>query len=645
MKGAICTLSQRKTLSKLDEFLFHEGTNFNSYKFMGVHPYKTKTNSGFVFRVWAPNADCVFIAGDFNGWGKSNPMKKITGNGIWEGFVDASLFGEGSKYKFIIERYGNDYYKADPYARFCEIPPQTASVYFDASGFKWGDKSYLSFRKKNVKEPEYSMPLNIYELHALSWKKHDDASPLNYRELAHELAPYVKQMGYTHIELLPITEHPFDGSWGYQVTGYYAPTSRFGTPEDFKYFVDYMHKAGIGVMLDWVPGHFQKDGHGLYEFDGSPLYEYQGLDKMEIASWGTRKFDVGRNEIQSFLISNALFWLREFHIDGLRVDAVASMLYLDYDKENGGWNPNAFGGNECLEAVAFFKKLGDVIRAEFSDVLFIAEESTAWKNVSKKAEWDGLGFNYKWNMGWMNDVLKYFESDPVYRKYMQNKVTFSLMYAFSENFILPISHDEVVHGKKSLLDKMPGDYDAKFASTRTFLTYMMTHPGKKLLFMGCEIGQFKEWDYKSSVEWFLLDYEKHAKFQKFVSDLNHLYLENSALWEIDYSWDGFTWIDADNTNESVLSYIRKNKNGEKLYVIVNFTPVERRNFTIGVEDEGEYIEILNSNNTDFGGYGVVNSDIKKSQKGLWKHFENTLTFDLASNGSVIFKYNQKEKHK
>ena len=615
------------------QYLFHEGTNFVSYEFMGVHPAK----DGYEFRVWAPNADKVYISGDFNDWKADIPLKKETDGGLWSTVLAADRFARFSRYKFIIETDGKQYYKADPYAFYFEVPPNTASVYYDIDGYEWTDSSWLDHRKQTMIEPHYSTPINIYELHAASWKTKENGEYLGYRELARELAPYVKQMGYTHIELMPISEYPFDGSWGYQVCGYYAPTSRFGNPHDFMYFVDYMHASGIGIILDWVPAHFPKDAHGLYEFDGKPLYEYQGKDKMENRGWGTRRFDVGRNEVECFLISNAMFWLRKYHIDGLRVDAVASMLYLDYDRQPGEWFPNVYGTNECLEAVAFFKKLGSVIRNEYPDALFIAEESTAWKNVSKPAEQDGLGFNFKWNMGWMNDVLDYFSTDPLFRKYKHEKVTFSMMYAFSENFILPISHDEVVHGKKSLLDKMPGDYNQKFAGERVFLAYMMTHPGKKLLFMGSEIGQFKEWDYKGSVEWFLLSYEMHAKLQNYVRELNFLYLDHSELWENDYSWDGFRWIDADNRDLSILSYVRSNAAGDKLVVILNMTPVDRRGFVCNVYDSGTYHEIFNSDSERFGGSNMINTQPLKSKKtsSTPDCFAGSITLDLPGLGAVI----------
>lgn len=629
----------KKSEKKSDtaQYLFHQGTNYSAYDFMGVHPESKDGQRGFRFRTWAPNADQVFVTGDFNGWTPGLEMVRESQDGLWSAFISEGMFGEYSKYKYIIRRKGKDFYKADPYGFFCEKPPETASVYVGIDSHSWNDNAWLSYRKKTFTEPKYETPINIYEVHAGSWKRNDDGSYLGYRQLAEQLAPYVKQMGYTHVELMPISEHPFDGSWGYQVCGYYAPSARYGTPEDFMYFVDYMHQSGIGVILDWVPAHFPKDAHGLYEFDGSPLYEYQGVDKMEHEEWGTRRFDVGRNEVECFLISNALFWLKKYHLDGLRVDAVSSMLYLDYGKKPGEWLPNSNGGNECLEAVAFFQKLGSVLRDQFPDALFIAEESTAWPCVSKPAQYNGLGFNYKWNMGWMNDSLSYFETDPLFRKHVHDKLTFSMVYAFSENYILPISHDEVVHGKKSLLDKMPGDYWQKFAGTRAFLAYMMTHPGKKLLFMGCEIGQFREWDYEGSIEWFLLDYEMHSKIQSYVRDLNFFYLEHSQLWEIDYSWDGFKWINADDRDSSVISYIRYNRAGEILIVILNFTPVPRENYKIGVPHKGRYREIFNSDSDEYGGSGMKNPSLGAAtkEKGKLNDFDYSLSLSLPPLGAVI----------
>ena len=627
----------KKKISDLALYLFHEGTNFNAYDYMGVHKIKNEAGEQYVFRVWAPNAEQMYLTGDFNGWTDDCPMKRLSEGGVWETMLPADRFGQYTKYKFIVKSAAGKIYKADPYAFFAEKAPDTASVYFDIAHYEWKDGAWLASRKKKIAEPHYAVPINIYELHAGSWKRHEDGSVLNYRELAHELAPYVKQMGYTHVELMPIAEYPFDGSWGYQVCGYYAPTSRFGNPHDFMYFVDYMHRSGIGVLLDWVPAHFPKDEHGLYEFDGAPLYEYQGADKMENRGWGTRRFDVGRNEVESFLISNAMFWLREYHIDGLRVDAVASMLYLDYDKQPGEWLPNAYGGKECLEAIAFFRKLGDVIRAESPDTLFIAEESTAWPKVSKPSSEGGLGFNCKWNMGWMNDVLDYFSTDPFFRKYKQDKLTFSMMYAYSENYILPISHDEVVHGKKSLLDRMPGEYEQKFAGLRAFLAYMMTHPGKKLLFMGSEIGQFTEWNYKDSVEWFLLDYDMHRKTQQFVSELNHFYLEHNALWEVDDSWDGFEWIECDNCDESILAYIRRDRAGKELIVVLNLTPVCRPAYPIGVAKPGVFGEVFNTDEKKYGGGGLTNTGILRSVKEPRGKFNHVLRLDLAPMSALIVK--------
>ena len=620
----------------LAQYYFHEGTNFDSYKYMGAH-FDSKKNV-YVFRTWAPGADEVYLAADFNGWGKSNPMIKESDGGIWSIELPGECFSESNLYKFIVVRDGNSVYKADPYAFCSEIPPKTASRIFDNSSYEWKDKSWLKYRKKTFKEP-YSVPVNIYEVHLGSWKRKDDGSFYSYREIAIELASYVKSMGYTHIELMPIMEHPFDGSWGYQITGYYAPTSRYGNPDDFRFFVDYMHSAGIGVILDWVPAHFPKDGHGLFEFDGAPLYEYQGKDRIESRGWGTRRFDVGRNEIQSFLISNALFWLKEYHVDGLRVDAVASMLYLDFDREPGEWSPNEDGSNHCKEAVAFFRKLSQVIRENCPDTLFIAEESTSWKDVTKP---EGLGFTHKWNMGWMNDVLKYIETDPLFRKYHHEKMTFSLMYAFNENFILPISHDEVVHGKKSLLDKAVGDYWQKFASTRAFLTYMMTHPGKKLHFMGNEIGQFREWDYNGSIEWFLLDYDMHRKFQDFCRDLNFVYLENEPMWEIENSWSGFKWIDADNRDWSMLSYVRYDKKGNADIVIVNLTPVGRYGYICGVPYGGEYTEILNSDSFRYGGTGMASDVPVAANNEPCHNMPFSIQLNVGPYGAVVLRNTKKK---
>lgn len=621
-----------KKNTDLAQYFFHEGTNFSAYEYLGAH--KNEDKKTVVFRTWAPGAKCVYLAADFNGWQKTHPLVRETEAGLWSIEVGDGCFADSDLYKFIVESENACVYKADPYAFYAELPPKTASRLFDISKYSWNDSGWLDFRKKVFNDP-YNVPMNIYEVHLGSWKKKEDGSLYTYRELAVELSSYVKKMGYTHIELMPVMEHPFDGSWGYQVSGYYAPTSRYGTPEDFKYFVDYMHSSGIGVILDWVPAHFPKDEHGLYEFDGGALYEYQGKDRQESSAWGTRRFDVARNEVQSFLISNAIFWLKEYHIDGLRVDAVASMLYLDFDKKPGEWFPNEDGTNHSYEAIAFFQKLGTVIREQAPYALLIAEESTSWKDVTKPASVGGLGFTHKWNMGWMNDVLDYIETDPLFRKYHHEKVTFSMMYAFSENFILPISHDEVVHGKKSLLDKAVGDYWQKFASTRAFLTYMMTHPGKKLMFMGCEIGQFKEWDYKTSVEWFLLDYEMHNKLHDFVADLNHFYLENAPLWQCDDNWRGFEWMDADNRDLSLLSYVRYDKDKNARVVIVNFTPIGRNSYKINVPFDGEYFEIFNSDSEKYGGTGIVNNGALSAKKCKTGDKKYNLELNIGPYGAII----------
>ncbi len=595
-----------KPENNLAPYLFHQGTNYHAYEYLGSH----KTNEGYVFRVWAPNADSIMLTGDFNNWSENIPLKRITRGGIWEANVKGKLVKPGDRYKYKIYGCGQVHYKADPYARRAELPPETASVVEDDGGYAWRDGGWLEYRAKWAKN-FYSQPMNIYELHLGSWKRHEDGTLYSYTELARELSTYVKQMGYTHIELMPVTEYPYEGSWGYQVCSYFAPTSRYGTPDEFRGFIDSMHEAGIGVILDWVPAHFPKDRHGLYEFDGKPVYEYQGWDRMEHEGWGTRRFDVGREEVECFLISSATYWLKEFHIDALRVDAVASMIYLDYDKRPGEWIPNRDGGNSCLEAIAFFRKLNSHIKGEFPDVLTIAEESTAWANVTTFDN-NGLGFDIKWNMGWMNDTLSYAELDPVYRKYHHDKITFSLTYAFGEKYVLPISHDEVVHGKKSFLDKMSGDYWRKFASARAFLGYMMTHPGKKLTFMGSEIGQFREWDYEGQIEWFLLDYDAHAKFQRFTAELNHVYLSSPELWQRDDSWGGFSWIDANNKDQSIVSYRRFAEDGNELIVLINFTPVVYEDYILGVPEKGNYEEVLNSDDERFGGSGVVNKGVLKA---------------------------------
>ena len=586
-----------------DKYYFHQGTSCYAYKYMGAH----KVGDKMFFRVWAPNAEQAYLIGNFNSWSDNCPMTRLTEKGIWECSLPAKDLTAGDVYKYKFINHGREIYKTDPYAVKLESPPESASVIYDIEkDYEWHDSGWLDDRRKKYDEGFYSQPMNIYELHLGSWKRHEDGTYFGYKEIADDLAPYVKQMGYTHVEIMPVTEYPFDGSWGYQVGGYYAPTSRFGTPHEFMNFVDIMHSAGIGVIMDWVPAHFPKDAFGLYEFDGQPLYEYQAPDRMENKGWGTRRFDVGREEIQSFLVSNAFYWIEKYHIDGLRVDAVASMLYLDYEKNPGEWVPNVYGDNRCLESVAFFKKLNGAIKGVHPDVLTIAEESSAWPNVTGFDN-DGLGFDLKWNMGWMNDTLFYAKKDPVYRKYHHHeKLTFSLMYAFNEKYVLPLSHDEVVHCKHSMVDKMPGDYWRKFAGDRVFLAWQMTHPGKKLNFMGNEFAQFREWNYAAGLEWNLLDYDMHKKFQLYVAEINHLYLSHPEFWQIDDSWDGFAWINANDTDRSILSYRRIAKNGSEAIVVLNFTPEVYEDYVIDVPRSGRYEEIFNSDDWKYGGSGVTN---------------------------------------
>ena len=619
----------KNEINNLPAYLFHQGTNYRAYEYMGVH----RENGSYVFRVWAPNADAVYLVGSFNFWSEEMPMYRIT-DGIWEYRDENNRVSLGDTYKYKIWNSYREFYKTDPYGVYCEKTPDTASIVYE-SNYSWRDGAWRERAKKNAND-YYDKPMNIYEVHIGSWKRRSDGSYLSYREIADELSAYVKKMGYTHIELLPIMEHPFDGSWGYQVGCYYAPTSRFGEPDDFRAFVDTMHRAGIGVILDWVPAHFPKDAHGLYEFDGQPLYEYQGWDRMEHKGWGTRCFDVGRNEVQSFLISNAIYWLDEFHADGLRVDAVAAMLYLDCDKAPGEWIPNIYGDNRNLESIAFFKKLNSTIKNICPHALMIAEESSAFGNVTG-FEKDGLGFDMKWNMGWMNDGLEYVKVDPYFRKHHHEKVTFSMTYSFSEKYVLPISHDEVVHGKGSLIDRMYGDYWQKFAGARAFATYMMTHPCKKLTFMGNEFGQFSEWDEARGLEWFMLDFNMHARLQLFYSELNRFYLDNSPLWQNDRDWDGFDWIDPDNREESVLSYRRTDREGNELIVVINFTPVMRESFEVGICEFEDYREVFNSDHERYGGSGVLNTGIISAIKAPTERCPYSIRIKLPSHGAVILK--------
>ena len=578
-------------------YLFHQGTNYNAYDFLGAHFKSVGGKNGVVFRVWAPNAKSVSVIGDFNGWDKSVSIMNKISSGVFEVFVENVSEFDGYKYA-ITSMTGETVLKADPYAFYSELPPNTASKVYDLDGFKWSDRSYFhSLKSKNhLKEP-----MNVYEVNLASWKRDKNGYYLAYDELQHELVSYVKEMGYTHVEFMPVSEYPFDGSWGYQVTGYYSITSRFGTPKDFMALVNAFHKEGIGVIVDWVPAHFPKDEHGLIEFDGTPLYEYQGKDRQENEVWGTRYFDTGRNEVQSFLISNAVFMFEKFHVDGLRVDAVAAMLYLDYDKRPGEWVPNVYGENKNLESIAFFHKLNKEIFARYPYALMIAEESTANIKITGPVHEGGLGFNFKWNMGWMNDTLSYMSTDPLYRIHHHNKLTFSLTYAFYENYILPISHDEVVHGKKSLLDKMPGEYEDKFSGNRALMGYMFSHPGKKLTFMGEEFGQFKEWNYSEGLEYFLTQYPMHNKLQAFYKDLNHFYKNTPALYRIDDSWEGFEWIDANLEDKNLYSYIRKDGEGKELIAIINLSGSDWEYFVKA--PRGEYKVSFNSDQLKYGGSG------------------------------------------
>ncbi len=632
--------NNRAGISEFQTYLFNSGDNFKTYEMLGPHQVKNGKGKAWRFAVWAPKAARVSLSGDFNGWSSSDSqLSPIGSTGIWYGVFDN--IREGDLYKYAIEgQDGEIYFKADPYAFEAELRPGTASRVKDIPSYKWTDGKWIDSRgKKDI----YSLPMNTYEVHPGSWRVHEDGSLYNYRELADELIPYVSEMGYTHIELMPVMEYPFDGSWGYQVTGYFAATSRYGAPEQFMYFVDKCHEYGISVIMDWVPAHFPRDAHGLRRFDGSPAYEYADPKMGEHKDWGTMVFDYSKSEVVSFLVSSAHFWAEVYHIDGLRVDAVSSMLYRDYSRNDGEWTPNIYGGNGNLEAVDFFRKLNRTMCTEFPGFIMIAEESTAWPLVTAPTENDGLGFNFKWNMGWMNDTLRYMSMDPYFRKDNHSLLTFMMMYAYSENFILPLSHDEVVHGKHSLIDKMFGAYEDKFDAYKTLLGYFMTMPGKKLIFMGGEMGQFLEWRYDDQLEWNLLDTDRHRKLKEYVRTLNRFYAENSALWEIDQSWDGFRWINDSDSENSVLSYIRKGKRqGDFVIVAANFTPVDRPVYKIGVPEGGEYEVIIHSNSTEYGGSRLIGKMKFTAKKVPYSDMEYTLTVFVDANSIMLLKKSDKK---
>ena len=636
-------MAKGKTMrfSEMDRYLFGEGTHYEIYKLMGAHPTTQRGKDGVYFAVWAPHAESVSVVGDFNKWDPDkNVMKCDNDMGIYQLFVPKVR--EGDLYKFCITTYkGKLLFKADPYANYAEHRPGTASCVYDISRFKWGDSLWM---KKRQEFNEKKDAMSIYELHPGSWKKHplkdgDEDGFYNYRELAHSLAEYVKEMGYTHVELMGIAEHPFDGSWGYQVTGYYAPTSRYGTPEDFQYFVNYMHKNKIGVILDWVPAHFPKDAHGLADFDGTPTYEYADPRKGEHPDWGTKVFDYGKNEVKNFLIANALFWIQEYHIDGLRVDAVASVLYLDYGREAGQWIPNKYGENKNLEAIEFFKHLNSVVLGKNKGTVMIAEESTAWPMVTGKPEEGGLGFSLKWNMGWMHDFLEYMKLDPYFRKYNHHKMTFSMSYAYSEKYVLVLSHDEVVHLKCSMINKMPGLGQDKFENLKAGYSYMFGHPGKKLLFMGQEFGQFQEWSEARELDWFLLAEPEHEQLQAYVKELLALYKKYPALYANDDNEQGFEWINADDAARSIFSFIRKSPTGRNnLLFVINYTPVAREDYRVGVPKRKQYKLILNSKDPKFGGDTPVEQTVYKAVKKECDGRDYSFAYPLPAYGVAVFLY-------
>ena len=634
-RGIIVKTSE---LSEFDLYLFHQGTNYHAYEMLGAHFVERDGKKGVRFAVWAPHAKSISVVGDFNEWDtRVNPMTRGRDGEIWEVFIPG--VEEGAVYKYAIEPQwgGPRIMKADPYGFYAEKKPNTASRVYDLSKYEWKDGDWFEKKKK---ESSYERPMLTYEVHAGSWRRTKDGEYLSYRDLADQLIDYVKKMNYTHIEFMPLCEHPFDGSWGYQITGYYAVTSRFGTPDDFRYLVDKAHENGIAIIMDWVPGHFCKDEQGLRHFDGQTLYESDNEQLAENWEWGTTNFDYGRTEVQSFLISNAMFWFEEFHIDGLRIDAVANMLYLNYGRKDGEWTPNKYGDTGNLEAMDFLKKLNESIFKYHPQALMIAEESTAWPLISKPVYMGGMGFNYKWNMGWMNDMLKYMSLDPIYRKWNHDKVTFSFMYAFSENFVLPLSHDEVVHGKCSLISKMPGDYWQKFAGLRTFFAYWIAHPGKKLLFMGGEFGQFIEWNYDDSLDWHLpQQYPMHKKMLEYSRALNKFYCDHKALWQVDFDWNGFQWIDCNDNENSIVSFIRKAEDpSDYLVAVCNFTPEVRHGYRIGVPEKGSYIEVFNSDDEAFGGSGVKNEGEIKTEDVKWHDCDQSIVLTIPPMATIYLRH-------
>ena len=619
--------------------LFYSGRDCRAFDYMGAHPFVQDGEQGYLFRVYAPEAEKVSVMGEFNDWNRDADYMTRDEQGIWEKFIPN--IPEYAAYKYSVwAKSGDVFDKSDPYGFHFETRPGNATKAYDIDGYEWGDASWLDWRKKHL---PYSNPVNIYECHLGSWKMHEDGNFYSYRQLADELVPYVKEMGYTHIEFMPLTEYPFDGSWGYQVIGYFAATSRYGTPKDLMYLIDKAHQAGLGVIMDWVPAHFPKDGCGLVEFDGSHLYEYADPLKMEHKEWGTRVFDYGKVSTRNLLFSSAMFWIEKFHMDGLRVDAVASMLYLDYNRQ-GEWRPNVHGGRENLEAVDFLRLLNEYILTDHPDVMMIAEESTAWPMVTKPGYDGGLGFNFKWNMGWMNDMLCYCSADPFFRKDMHDKITFSFMYDFYENYILPLSHDEVVHGKCSLISKMPPPYENQFGGLRALYGYMAAHPGKKMLFMGGEFAQFSEWAYQRGLDWMLLDYPAHRQMQAYVKALNHFYLATPQLWEQDTDWRGFEWISHEDNRNNIIAFRRVAKDGSDIVVVVNFSPEEQQEYRIGVPITGTYEEIFTSDKTEFGGSGMANGKLKTENKPMHGQ-EQSIVLKIPRFGVLFFKGKARAKRR